>query len=72
MQMYSNKAKETVNKMTTPRQFENKMLDAVENGDNNIDIIIKCVGVMTETLDSLGYHAGTEILKRYMDDAKCK
>ena len=53
--------------MVTPRQFEEQMTDAVENGDDNIQIIVKCVGIMTETLDSLGYRAGTEVLKKYMD-----
>ena len=53
--------------MTTPRQFEEQMKEAVENGDNNTQIIAKCVGVMSETLNSLGYHAGVEILKAYMN-----
>ncbi len=53
--------------MTTPRQFEEQMIEAVENGDNNTQIVARCVGVMTETLNSLGYHAGVEILKEYMN-----
>ena len=58
--------------MTTPRQFEEQMVKVVENGNSNTDIIIKCVGVMVETLNSLGYQGGTDILKAYMDTDKCK
>ena len=53
--------------MTTPKQFEEKMTKAVESGENNMQIIILCIGVMKETLDSLGYSAGTEVLKKYTE-----
>ena len=58
--------------MVTPRQFEKKMIQVMENGDSNTDIIVKCIGVMVETLDSLGYQGGTEILTAYTDFVKCK
>ena len=58
--------------MVTPRQFEEQMVKAVEDGDSNTDIIVKCIGVMAETLTSLGYESGVEILKAYTDFVECK
>ena len=58
--------------MTTPRQFEEKIAKAIENGDDNMQIITSCIGVMVETLDSLGYQGGTDVFKAYMDKDKCR
>ena len=58
--------------MITPRQFEEKIAEVIENGDDNIQVILKSVGIMSETLDSLGYEAGTEVLKQYVECIKCK
>lgn len=57
--------------MTTPREFENKMLNAVESGDSNIQIAALCVKVMLDTLDSLGYTEGVNIFKEYVDCMEC-
>ena len=52
--------------MITPKQFEEQILKAIEDGDSNTQIVTLCLGVMVETLDSLGYSAGTEIFKEYV------
>lgn len=58
--------------MTTPKQFEEQMIKAVESGNDNMQIISLCIGAMTETLDSLGYSAGVEVLKKYLEHNRCK
>ena len=57
--------------MTTPRDFEKQMTQAVESGENNVQIAALCVKVMADTLDLLGYSAGVDVFREYVDCVGC-
>ena len=49
--------------MITPRHFEEMMQEINDNTDNSYDRIHQMIKLMADTLDTLGYAAGTKIYR---------